>query len=64
VYNGSSSSPSIRTSALTGSTNSLRNSVDSSAEVADTMLDGTVLVGGGLTCVGAYDENFVALTCS
>ena len=59
------SSPSIRTSALSGSTNSLSNDSGSSAEVAATMLDGTVpLVGGDLTCVGAYDENFVALTCS
>ena len=67
VYNSSSSSSSsssIRTSALSGNTNSPFNESGSSAEVAATMLDGTVVAGGGLTCVGTYDETFVALTCS
>ena len=60
VYNSSGSSPSIRNSSITGGTNSISNS-SSTALVADTMLDGPVLVGDGLTCVGAYDETFIAL---
>jgi hypothetical protein len=59
VVNLSSSSPSIRNSSITGSTNSISNS-GSTATVADTMLDGPV-TGGGLACVGAHDETFVAL---
>ena len=61
VYNGSSSLPSIRNSSITGSPNSIVNSGSSSAQVADTMLDGPVDAGGGLACVGAYDTAFVAL---
>ena len=53
-----SSSSSIRTSALSGSTNSVFNDSGSLAEVAATMLDGVVEAGGGLTCVVSYDENF------
>jgi hypothetical protein len=59
VHNGDSSSPTIRDSSLTGNDHSISNS-GSTATVADTMLDGPV-TGGGLTCVGAYDETFVAL---
>ncbi len=62
VYNQSSSpSPSIRNSSITGDDYSILNDVSSSAQVADTMLDGTVTAGDGLTCVGAYDEAFSAL---
>ncbi|MBT5580830.1 MAG: hypothetical protein HOJ56_11020 [Acidimicrobiaceae bacterium] len=64
VYNYSSSSPSIRNSSFTGATKSIHNSGTSSAHVADTMFDGLVRVGGGLTCVGAYDETFSALNAS
>ena len=56
-----SSSPTIRNSSFTGSTNSIRNSGTSSAQVADTMLDGQVDAGGGLACVGVYTTAFVAL---
>jgi len=58
VYNSSSSSPSIRNSSITGDDDSIYNT-GSTALVADTMLDGPV--NAGLTCVGAYDETFVAL---
>ena len=59
MMNNSSSSPSIRNSSITGSTNSIINvGANVSALVADTMLDGLVEMGGGLTCVGAYDEQF------
>jgi hypothetical protein len=64
VYNRSSSSPSIRNSSFTGDDDSIYNSGSSSAQVADTMLDGTVAAGGGLTCVGAYDETFSVLNAS
>jgi len=66
VYNSDSSapvissSPSIRNSSITGSTNSIRNSGTSSAQVADTMLGGPVVAGGGVACVGVYDTDFVA----
>jgi hypothetical protein len=60
VNNESSSSSSIRNSSITGTTNSIFND-SSSAQVADTMLDGTVVVGNGIACVGAYDETFSAL---
>jgi len=64
VGNTGSSSPSVRNSSITGDDHSISNSVSSSAQVADTMLDGTVAAGGGLTCVGAYDETFIALNVS
>ena len=64
VDNVSSSSPSVRNSSFTGDDDSIYNSGSSSAQVADTMLDGTVTAGGGLTCVGAYDETFSALNAS
>jgi hypothetical protein len=64
VYNWSSSSPSVRSSSITGDDDSIYNSGSSSAQVADTMLDGPVAAGGGLTCVGAYDETFAAFDSS
>ena len=64
VYNAFWSSPSIRNSSITGDDYSIHNSGTSSAQVADTMLDGTVSAGGGLACVGAYTEAFVELDSS
>jgi hypothetical protein len=64
MFNQSSASPSIRKSSLTGDDYSIYNADVSLAQVADTMLDGPLLIGGGLTCVGAYDANFVALNAS
>jgi hypothetical protein len=61
VYNNSFSLPSIRNSSITGSPNSIVNSGSSSAQVADTMLDGPVDAGGGLACVGVYTTAFAAL---
>ena len=61
VYNLSFSLPSIRNSSITGTTNSIANN-SSSAQVADTMLDGPVDAGAGLACVGAYTTAFVALS--
>ena len=60
VYNVSSSSPTIRNSSITGTTNSIFN--DSSlVKVADTALGGPTVAGGGFTCVGVYTTAFVAL---
>jgi len=58
VSNRSFSSPSIRNSSITGTTNSIENSL-SSAKVADSMLDGFV-DGTSFTCVGVHND-FVAL---
>ena len=61
VINITSSSPTIRNSSITGTTNSIVNN-GSTAQVADSMLDG--LVGGdGITCFGVYDESFAQLIC-
>ena len=49
----------MRSSSITGSSNSILND-SSSANVADTTLDGTV-TGSGFTCVGVYTSAFVAL---
>jgi len=59
VYN-SSSSPTIRNSSISGTTNSILNE-GSTAQVADTALGGGNVAGGGFTCVGAYTTAFVAL---
>ena len=61
VYNNSSS-PTIRNSSITGTTNSIFNigtDPSSSAQVADTALGGSV-TGGEFTCVGVYGTDFVA----
>jgi hypothetical protein len=64
VYNGDSSSPTIRNSSITGTTNSIRDSSSSSSsQVADTALGG-VVTGGGFTCVGVYDTAFAPLNAS
>jgi len=62
VYN-SSSTPSIRNSSIAGEY-SIYNDLTSSAQVADTMLDGTVAEGIELACVGAYTEAFSVLDAS
>ncbi len=63
VYN-SGSSPTIRDCALKGATNSIYNLSLSSAKVANTLLDGSINAGGGLTCVGTYNASFTALNDS
>jgi hypothetical protein len=62
VYNDQSS-PTIRASSLTGTGGGDNYSIgnfSASAQVADTMLDGSAY-GVGFTCVGVYDEGFSAL---
>jgi hypothetical protein len=64
VSNGFLSSPTIRNSSITGTTNSMRNTPDEGgqplAQVADILLGG-VVDGTGFTCVGVYTTAFVAL---
>jgi hypothetical protein len=62
VYNITSCSPIIKTSSISGTTNSIVV-VSSTAMIAATMLDGAV-TGIGFTCVGAYDGSFAALNTS
>ena len=56
-----SSSPTIRNSSITGTTNSIFND-SSTAQVAVSMLDG-LRDGGGIFCVGVYDESFAQIIC-
>jgi len=60
VFNYSLSAPTIRDSALTGSTNSILNDT-SSAQVANTMLIGPVSAGN--TCFNTYDASYAAAAC-
>jgi len=61
VINITSSSPTIRNSSITGTTNSIVNN-GSTAQVADSMLDGS-RDGNGIFCVGVYDESFAQIIC-
>jgi hypothetical protein len=63
VHNIELSVPAIRNSSITGSTNSIRNGFDSTAKVANTMLDGTAS-GTGFTCIGVYNTSFAALNAN
>jgi hypothetical protein len=66
VYNNDSS-PTIKQSTLIGSTNSLNQTFDGTAKVADTQLVGPVsndsATGAALQCFNNYDENLAAVTC-
>ena len=64
VLSEGTSTLTIQDSTLQGS-DAILNGAGSSAMIANTQLDGSVTVGGGLTCVGTYDHAFVALdtTC-
>ncbi len=57
VYN-SSSSPTIRNSSISGTTNSILNE-GSTAQVADTALGGEA-DGGAFFCFGVYNTDFAA----
>lgn len=56
-------SSTIKTSSISGTTNSILNGSSSTVKVGASMLEGSV-TGGGFTCVGVYDENFAALDTS
>jgi hypothetical protein len=60
VYNSASSST-IRSSTISGSTNSIINLAGSTSKVANTMLTGAVSAAGGFTCVGVYKADFTVL---
>ncbi len=59
LYNNSSSSPTLKTSSISGTTNSIYNA-GSTAKIGGTELNGTV-TGAGFTCVGVYNASFIAL---
>jgi hypothetical protein len=58
------SSPTIRNSAITGTTNSIFNDSFLFPKVADTALGGAVAGTGVFTCIGVYDTAFVRLGTS
>ncbi|MGZ0219244.1 MAG: hypothetical protein ACKVIY_09545, partial [Acidimicrobiales bacterium] len=60
VYNGSMSTPTIRNSSITGTTNSILSEL-SAAFVAYTMLGGGAVVGGDFTCVDVINDSFALL---
>jgi len=62
VYNDTSGAVKISNSAIKGTTSTVHNGSGAKAFVGTTQLDGgTVSNLGTLTCVGAYDTNYVAL---
>jgi hypothetical protein len=55
----------INHSVISGATNTIVNGSGVTTRVGNTQLDGGPVSGSGtLTCVGAYDENYLALTTS
>jgi hypothetical protein len=63
VYNRSSGTVKINHSVISGTTNTIRNESGVTTRVGNTQLDGGAVNNAGtLTCVGAYDENYVALS--
>ena len=64
VYLVAYSSPTIRNSAITGTTNSIFNDSFRFAKVADTALGGAVGGTGVFTCIGVYDTAFARLGTS
>jgi hypothetical protein len=65
VYSYSSGSVKINHSVLRGSSYTIVNDTGVTTMVANTQLEGGAVSNGGtLTCVGAYDGNYVALTTS
>jgi hypothetical protein len=63
VYSETSGTIRINYTVIKGSTNTIRNGSGVTTYVGNTQLDGGA-VSGTLTCVGAYDENYVALDTS
>ncbi|MEM7114985.1 MAG: hypothetical protein AAF614_21285 [Chloroflexota bacterium] len=63
VFNNSSSAPAIRDATLTGATDSIQNLNSSTAQIANTMLDGSLTGAGTFTCFNAYDTSLTAVTC-
>ena len=60
VYNFYSGTVTINNSVIKGTTNSIDNGAGVTTLVGNTKLDG--VTSGTLTCVGAYNAGYVALT--
>ncbi len=60
IYN-IASSPTIRDSAISGSTHSIYNNNESTSKVAYSMLNDPS--SAGTTCIGTYDATFAPVTC-
>jgi hypothetical protein len=63
VYNDNSGTVKINHSVINGTTNTVYNGSGVTTYVGNTQLDGGA-VSGTLTCIGAYDANYVALNTS
>jgi hypothetical protein len=64
VFNDGGSSPTIRQSKLSGSSNSLWHGIGGTAKVALTQLEGPVSrTGGTLQCFNNFDQNLAAVSC-
>jgi len=65
VFNDSSTSTTIRSSWIKGTTNSVVNQgAGGKLSIANTMLNGTAnKIGGSFACIGVYDANFATVTC-
>jgi hypothetical protein len=66
VYSTNPGTIMIHNSVIIGSTNTIFNDANTTTRVANTKLDGGAVSNSGtLTCVGAYDETYIALntTC-
>lgn len=62
VYSSSGGTIMINNSVIIGSTNTILNGANVTIIVGNTKLDGAPVSNGGiLTCVGAYDGDYVAL---
>jgi hypothetical protein len=65
VYNFSSGTVKINHSVISGTTFTIHNGSGVTTRVGNTQLDGGAVSNSGtLTCVGAYDENYVGLNTS
>ena len=63
MRNEGTSSPSIRGSSIRGQSGAIL-STGAAVRIADSLIQGSVSGGGVFTCVGAYNQNFVALNTS
>ena len=65
VFNRTSGTIKINHSVIIGTTSTINNGTGVTTRVSNTQLDGGAVSNAGtLTCVGAYDENYVALSTS
>jgi hypothetical protein len=63
VYSSTSGTVKINHSVIKGTTNSIYNNSGVTTQVGNTQLDGVAVFNlGTLTCVGAYNTNYMAMT--